>query len=88
MGFRYSVKQIAKGFNVPAERVIIMLRDQKGEADIAIKVARLRGSDEPLGTWPMARKPATLSSLSATPTIAPSSAPASHPVAGLRRHSH
>jgi sigma-B regulation protein RsbU (phosphoserine phosphatase) len=35
---------------VPAERVIIMLRDEKAESeDLQIKVARLRGSDEPLG---------------------------------------
>ncbi|MBK9216133.1 MAG: SpoIIE family protein phosphatase [Chloracidobacterium sp.] len=33
---------------VPAERVIIMLRDEKAAADMEIKVARLRGKDDPI----------------------------------------
>jgi len=34
---------------VPAERVIIMLRDKGSDGELQIKVARLRGSEEPLG---------------------------------------
>ena len=33
---------------VPAERVVIMLRDEKAEAEMQIKVARSRGSDTPI----------------------------------------
>ena len=33
---------------VPAERVIIMLRDEKAKEGMEIKVARLRGADEPI----------------------------------------
>jgi serine phosphatase RsbU (regulator of sigma subunit) len=34
---------------VPAERVVVMLRDEKTGNEMEIKVARIRGSDEPLG---------------------------------------
>lgn len=33
---------------VPAERVVIMLRDEKDEGGMQIKVARVRGSEEPI----------------------------------------
>lgn len=34
---------------VPAQRVVIMLRGERADDDMLIKVARVRGSDEPLG---------------------------------------